>query len=378
MSSTNKTMAVVGCQGTGKTVLMTVLSQRYAKYLLPANNFTFLYVGEIWNGLHQGIWPASTRMGAKHELDFILKQGYWGSTPVHMTDCAGQDMRSTFVDEDFKNDAIGICKELRDSASIQVVVNLRDFIGEPDPNVRMRNESFLVGILRYVRRHNPFAKVACVFTEYDQYKDTIHRNYGNCDEYIKKELRYFHHAKEGSIIGDFFRGFRYSWQRDRGKGWSSFIVSWIVFLVFIVLGMIIGGCYAAGEGGVSVADCLVFCGIIGFVVSVIVGVIIGKFIAVYHNGIIGAIWSGFLVRHSSRVRVFPVAAVAETELDTKTNPPTRIPKVNFASEGLEELVHWMLGTPLHERCITVLKSVFKICAWPFKFCYRWMTRERQN
>lgn len=120
MSSTNKSTTVVGCQGTGKTVLLAVLSQRYKDNFIPANNFSLLYVGEIWNGLQQGTWPASTRMGTKHNLNFTLKQGWWGRTPIRMPDCAGQDMRSIFVDEKFGKDTIGICGELRNSASVIV------------------------------------------------------------------------------------------------------------------------------------------------------------------------------------------------------------------------------------------------------------------
>lgn len=45
-----------------------------------------------------------------------------------------------------------------------------------------------------------------------------------------------------------------------------------------------------------------------------------------------------------RVRVFPVATVADTTVEIRDDQPVRVPAPEFKSEGLDELMDWLVGT----------------------------------
>ena len=94
-------IAIIGMEGSGKTVLMTVLAKRMSQlpnrqyYLDPQNARTLKYVEEMWYTLQNGHWPPSTPPGQLFELSWNFRVD---STQyeLRLVDAAGQDMRLLF------------------------------------------------------------------------------------------------------------------------------------------------------------------------------------------------------------------------------------------------------------------------------------------
>lgn len=200
-------IAVIGTEGSGKTVLVATLAKRFSVtskdgfFLSPIDNTTHRYVERMWLILNQGDWPPSTPAGQVIELKWRLLCN--GSVPfecqVRLIDCAGQDLRRIFADDDSVEVDPAAPRHLRELAeylhSAEIViclVNLKDFLGEGDPERRLDNEVVLMSALRRLsatRDRN--CRLYLLFTQIDQYRG-FRAEYGGWPGVVKKFLPYVH------------------------------------------------------------------------------------------------------------------------------------------------------------------------------------------
>jgi GTPase SAR1 family protein len=207
-------VAIIGLEGSGKTVLMSVMAHRFndisknGVFFNPLDIKTMRYVEQTWNTLCYGQWPASTPAGQLFELQWQILARVKGSTRVvisaHETagldedndfesngelvpvcdlrfvDAAGQDLRRLFTSEDAGAIANlpGHLQQLWDycrTADIVVcLVNLKDYLGEKDLDRKLDNEIFIKWALHQLSINRDQARrMILLFTQIDQYREYL-------------------------------------------------------------------------------------------------------------------------------------------------------------------------------------------------------------
>lgn len=178
-------VAIVGTEGSGKTVLITALAKMYGRasgdqlFLNPMNRKTASYVEQAWQSLSNFEWPPSTRPGDVVELHWRMFLDEELQCDLKLCDSAGQDLRLLFAD-DFDVVSAGLPQSLRElaeyvrSADVVVfLVNLRDFAGEGDPDRRLGNEWTLRGAMDYLANSQCPRRWCLTFTQEDQYRQYL-------------------------------------------------------------------------------------------------------------------------------------------------------------------------------------------------------------
>jgi hypothetical protein len=200
-------IALIGTEGSGKTVLTTVLAKRFSiatpdgLFLNPHGIKTMQYIEDVWNELQNGRWVPSTPAGQRFELKWSFQ--YKGkSSPMRLIDTAGQDLRRLYSDEGYK-DINNLSEQdkkfveyVHNSTILLVLVNLGDFIGVSDSRKKTANQAVLKEFLDSVQ--NKRRKIAVIFTQYDQYGPVIAQQYGDLEVFLQKELPYLY---GGHILG---------------------------------------------------------------------------------------------------------------------------------------------------------------------------------
>ncbi|MDR3197723.1 MAG: hypothetical protein LBU34_07620 [Planctomycetaceae bacterium] len=206
-------IAIVGTEGSGKTILASVLAKRMSSntdgniFLHPRGWETAEYVEKVWHALNNGEWWKSTEAGYTFELQWTLHVRQL-VVPMKLIDSAGQDLRELFSKNTYKKKNLsGIQRELLDyiqTASVVIlVVNLLHFRGEPDGLKRKQNEFVLKEVIDMFAADDKHQDIAIVFTAWDLYYADITKNYGNFTNYIKKELSLLYNAMRlGFQAGD--------------------------------------------------------------------------------------------------------------------------------------------------------------------------------
>ena len=189
-----KKVAIVGVEGSGKTVMLAGLGDLYSRpdgdgyFLSPKNYQTAAYVQEKIARMRRGEWPMATAGDAMQGLDWTLRrrQGE-GQRPkdvceVSCLDFAGEVYRYAFVNEgaapaDLEDEVASLKEYVRNADDLIVLINLRDIIvrGEDDPRVQ---EAMWItnAILSYALDEQDGRKVpraAIVLSQADSYADTI-------------------------------------------------------------------------------------------------------------------------------------------------------------------------------------------------------------
>ena len=205
-----KKVAIVGVEGSGKTVMLAGLGDLYARpdesgfFLGPKNFQTASYVAQKIARMRKGEWPTATAEDVMQGLDWTLRlrQGE-GRRPqdvceVSCLDFAGEVYRCAFVREDatpagLEDEVQSLKDYVRAADNLIVLINLRDIIvkGEYDPRVQ---ESMWItnAILSYALDEQTGRKpprAAIVLSQADSYEDTI-RSCGGPKGVLAKYLPY--------------------------------------------------------------------------------------------------------------------------------------------------------------------------------------------
>jgi len=216
MTETKPQIAIVGTEGSGKTILASVWAKRMSNtadvFLHPRDWETAEYVEKVWNALNNSEWWKSTEAGRAFELQWTLhiKQH---TVPLKLIDSAGQDLRELFSKDTYKKvNLTGIQRELlnyiQTASVVIIVVNLLHFRGEPDNLKRKQNEFVLKEVVDMFAADGKHQDIAIVFTAWDLYHADITKNYGNFTNYLQKELPQLYNAMRlGHQSGDTIRWF---------------------------------------------------------------------------------------------------------------------------------------------------------------------------
>jgi GTPase SAR1 family protein len=201
-------IALIGTEGSGKTVLTTVLAKSLEKmqegvWLNPQGAKTGKYIANTWNTLRNGEWVPSTPPGELFNLKWVMQIDK-RECPMRMIDSAGQDLRRLFCNEEFNNPNLAdqdrqFIEYIHNSTILLVLINLSDFIGESNEAKRIENGFTLKDVLDELLKDQE-RQIAFVFTAYDLYVETIRTKYGTVEQFLETELPYLHNAHGGKTV----------------------------------------------------------------------------------------------------------------------------------------------------------------------------------
>lgn len=193
-------IAVIGSEGSGKTILICTLAKRFAAVqpgrpaLIAKDRATAMYVERAWSYLQNQEWPPSTRPGELASLTWQIAQDSQ-RTDLKMLDVAGQDLRQLFSEgranaiDQLPGELAQIVDYVRNADIFVLLVNLADFLGESNPEKRLGTEWTLRGLLDYVVAEGGNSKhyAAVVFTQVDRFRATL-ADQGGFDQMAAKLL----------------------------------------------------------------------------------------------------------------------------------------------------------------------------------------------
>ena len=187
-----KKVAIVGVEGSGKTVLMAVMGDKYRSpdengvFLAPVSRATYAYCAKLAASLRAGKWPFATESGVLN-LDWtLMRRQTPGTAPAELgqlsfLDFGGEIYRLAFgdgaavdLDEQRKQSVELLKGHVRDADALIVLVNLGDIInGSADDERTIEMNWLTQAILTYAFETAGKRNVALVFSQYDTYSETI-------------------------------------------------------------------------------------------------------------------------------------------------------------------------------------------------------------
>ncbi len=187
-------VAIVGVEGSGKTVMLAGLGDLYSRpdangcFLGPKNFQTATYVADKIARMRRGEWPMATAEDVMQGLDWTLRQRQGeGQRPrdlceVSCLDFAGEVYRYAFVREEAV--PVGLMDEVeslkayvRNADDLIVLINLRDIIVRGQHEPRVQEAMWITNaILSYAldeRDGRKAPRAMIVLSQADSYAETI-------------------------------------------------------------------------------------------------------------------------------------------------------------------------------------------------------------
>jgi hypothetical protein len=167
-----KHIALIGTEGSGKTVLLTVLAKRFGRhepgrpYMNPSGK-TLRFVEKNWRLLNDGRWPDTNTQGvALQELQWRCRTPEGEELDLRAVDCAGQDLRKLF--DDHPPAELAPLHEYTASAQVVLfLINPGDFIGLADEDQAIENHVVIKEAMDRARLAG--SRCGIVFTQSDLY-----------------------------------------------------------------------------------------------------------------------------------------------------------------------------------------------------------------
>ncbi len=204
-----KKVAIVGVEGSGKTVMLAGLGELYSRpdengyYLSPKNFGTAAYVSEKIARMRKGEWPSATAGDEMQGLDWTLKQQVSGARrrpkslcEVSFLDFAGEVYRAAYGISGGENAALAeqvdVLREYVCGADdLIVLINLRDVITNGQQDKRVQEAMWITkAILDTALGDDAGAsapRAAIVLSQADSYAETI-RACGGAEGVLAKYL----------------------------------------------------------------------------------------------------------------------------------------------------------------------------------------------
>ena len=202
-----KKVAIVGVEGSGKTVMLACLGELYTRpdehgyFLRPENFETQAYVTDKITRMRKGEWPMATADDAMQGLNWTLcRRVQGGGRPeevcrISFLDFAGEVYRAAFgirkgEDESLSDEIDQLKSYISEADDLIVLINLRDVIDKGVSDKRVQESvwitsSILDTIFNQSAGKVPRASIA--ITQADSYADTI-RTYGGARGVLSEYL----------------------------------------------------------------------------------------------------------------------------------------------------------------------------------------------
>ena len=189
-----KKVAIVGVEGSGKTVMLAGLGDLYTYpdaggyFLAPKNFGTAAYVAEKIESMRRGEWPSATAGDEMQGLDWTLKRQKPGDKgrpeticEVSFLDFAGEVYRAAYGiagedDAAYMEQAEALKQYVRGADELIVLINLRDVITHGLGDKRVQEAMWITkSILDTALGGGAYAapRAAIVLSQADSYAETI-------------------------------------------------------------------------------------------------------------------------------------------------------------------------------------------------------------
>ena len=194
-----KKVAIVGVEGSGKTVMLAGLGDLYSRpddegyFLAPKNYGTAAYVAEKIARMRSGEWPTATAEDVLQGLDWTLKQKSDGrQKPVSVCeisclDFAGEVYRAAYGisgarDAEIAEKVDRLKDYIRRADDLIVLINLRDVIAKGLRDTRVQEAMWITKAILDVALHDgrggTSPRAAIVLSQADSYAATIAKEGG--------------------------------------------------------------------------------------------------------------------------------------------------------------------------------------------------------
>ena len=183
-------IAIVGVEGSGKTVLMAAFGEKYVEpdengvFLEPKDQTTFSVVMRTTADMREGKWPPATAAQSVTCLDWKLRQRNGDKLDdlcdISFLDFGGELYRLAFGDhtdeerEPYREQIDSLKSHIGGADALVVLLNLKDVI-----NGRMNDPRTLEmlwvtkGIVDYARKRFPLTRIVLVFSQYETFKTAV-------------------------------------------------------------------------------------------------------------------------------------------------------------------------------------------------------------
>ena len=191
-----KKVAIVGVEGSGKTVMLAGLGELYSRpdargyFLAPKDFNTSAYVAELMGRLRAGAWPAATADDVFQGLEWTLRRraDVAGVRPTDICelsclDFPGEVYRKAFVEttarrsEEMQRKVESLWNYIERADSLIILVNLGDVITHGLTDRRVHESIWVTSaILEQALKERPgriLPKTAIVLSQADNYEATI-------------------------------------------------------------------------------------------------------------------------------------------------------------------------------------------------------------
>ena len=190
-----KKVAIVGVEGSGKTVMLAGLGDLYTYpdeegyFLAPKNFGTAAYVAEKMQRMRKGEWPFATAGDEMQGLDWTLKRRQSGRQrpedicEVSFLDFAGEVYRAAFgigggdASIGLQAEAERLKAYVREADDIIVLINLRDVIANGLGDLRVQESMWITNSILEAalakESGRPVPRAAIVLSQADSYAETI-------------------------------------------------------------------------------------------------------------------------------------------------------------------------------------------------------------
>ena len=167
-------ITIIGSSGSGKTVFISVLAEKFNERFLPKNRKTKDYTAGIYGDLvDEQRWPDSTGAGSVKDLAWELVLPGVGSAEITVLDTPGQDVQDIYSDNLLTRKQTEL-KSRIDGADILVLfVNLVDIMNGKTYRERESLKSFVRFAVMDVLSRNGTTRVAILFSQHDQLKSLL-------------------------------------------------------------------------------------------------------------------------------------------------------------------------------------------------------------
>jgi len=191
-------VAIVGVEGSGKTVLMGALCECYKQgtkdepYLMPENQAAFMFMERIPHKLRvEREWPEATSVSSLKAMRWTLRLGAEVLEEIEMLDYPGELYRLAFGErtkeeaDAHRTELIEFLEHLTSADTLLVLLNLGD-VSNLGANSRNAETVWITrGIFDFAKRLTGLKHQALVFTQADRFAATLSASGGPNGVYAK-------------------------------------------------------------------------------------------------------------------------------------------------------------------------------------------------
>ena len=192
-------VAIVGVEGSGKTVLMGALCESYKKisdgtpYLMPENQAAFMFMERIPHKLRvEREWPEATNLSSLKSMRWTLRCGSEILEEIEMLDYPGELYRIAFGEhkkdeaESHREELNEFLRHVTDADFLIVLLSLAD-LQNLGANSRNAETVWITrGIFDFAKKLPNIKRTLLVFTQADRFEATLNANGGAQGLYAKQ------------------------------------------------------------------------------------------------------------------------------------------------------------------------------------------------